>query len=279
MTARFKDHILGPDTHANRPAASTVPEAALYECTTHGLIYKNVSSAWVTWGSLLPPGGSTGDSLTKVSGTDYDVHWTAVSGGGSSSVKMPLDPASPTDGFTATSLDAAWSLAGSYVSGDFTFGDSWIACASGRVGNNYVYRTPPGSWTTITAKMTGLTPTAGASFGILAVDNTGAGAGVAAAYNGTPDGTIVGVLAAGVYSSGVQGSTAVPGSTVGRGFVHWLRLRKSGTSYFASSSLNGVNWSPESAAAVSAATITRIGFGAWTTAAPASFSLDWFNVA
>jgi hypothetical protein len=52
MTSRFIDHILGPDTHANRPSAATTPEGAVYVCTTHGLIYRVTSGAWATWATL-----------------------------------------------------------------------------------------------------------------------------------------------------------------------------------------------------------------------------------
>lgn len=205
---------------------------------------------------------------------------TVEGGGGSTSTKMPLDPATPTDGFTGTSLDVAWTLGGSYVSGDFTFGDSWLACATARAAGSYVYRTPPGSWSTITMKCTSLAPTSGADFGILAVDATGAGVGAAAVYNGAPDGTIIGTLAGGIYSSGVLASADIPGANTVRGQVHWLRLRKSGTSWFASASLNGVNWASETTALTNSATIARIGFGAWTsTATPKSFGIDWFHVA
>jgi hypothetical protein len=112
VTSRFKDHILGPDTHANRPAASGVPEAALYECTTHGLIYKNVAGTWVTYGTLVPPGGTTGQSLVKASATDGDVNWSTVSGGGGSTIKdrrwVVAASSTSIDEFNDDSLDAAW---------------------------------------------------------------------------------------------------------------------------------------------------------------------------
>ena len=81
MTSRYKDHVLGPDTHANRPAANSVPEATQYSCNTHNLIYKNISGSWVTYatmvasGASLPAGGTAGQVPTKNSSTDYDVSW------------------------------------------------------------------------------------------------------------------------------------------------------------------------------------------------------------
>lgn len=84
MTSRFKDHILGPDTHTNRPSAATTPEASLYLCTTHNKIYRVTSGAWADWatlaasGSTLPTGGTAGQVLTKNSGTDYDASFATM---------------------------------------------------------------------------------------------------------------------------------------------------------------------------------------------------------
>jgi hypothetical protein len=49
MTTRYADHVLGPDTHANRPAATAVPEGCLYACTTHALVYKSDGATWSTY--------------------------------------------------------------------------------------------------------------------------------------------------------------------------------------------------------------------------------------
>ena len=68
MTSRFADHILGPDTHTNRPAASGVPYGALYKCSTHNLIYQNVAGTWATWASFsgfTDPTTTKGDLLTR----------------------------------------------------------------------------------------------------------------------------------------------------------------------------------------------------------------------
>jgi hypothetical protein len=83
---RFIDHILGPDIHANRPAASACPWGSVYECTTHNKIYKNNSGTWIDWatlvasGSVLPTGGTAGQVLTKNSGTDYDASFATLTG-------------------------------------------------------------------------------------------------------------------------------------------------------------------------------------------------------
>lgn len=52
MTTRVIDLHLGPDTHANLPAAASTPKGALYTCTTHGLIYRNDGASWSTWATL-----------------------------------------------------------------------------------------------------------------------------------------------------------------------------------------------------------------------------------
>lgn len=81
MSSRFfAAHILGPDTHANRPDPSTAPYGSLFMCTTHNKLEYNDDGTWVDYASLaggavLPAGGSTGQVLAKDSGTDYDASW------------------------------------------------------------------------------------------------------------------------------------------------------------------------------------------------------------
>lgn len=54
MVATVAGIHLGIDTHANRPAANTVPDGSIYSCSTHGLIYKSNYSgnSWSTWATL-----------------------------------------------------------------------------------------------------------------------------------------------------------------------------------------------------------------------------------
>jgi hypothetical protein len=52
MTATVAGIHLGPDTHANRPAAGTPPVGSLYSCTTHSLVYRTDGSTWSTWATL-----------------------------------------------------------------------------------------------------------------------------------------------------------------------------------------------------------------------------------
>jgi hypothetical protein len=59
VTATVAGIHLGIDTHANRPAANTVPDGSLYSCSTHSLIYKSNfgGNSWATWATLGAGGG------------------------------------------------------------------------------------------------------------------------------------------------------------------------------------------------------------------------------
>lgn len=63
MTATVAGIHLGIDTHANRPAANTVPDGSVYSCSTHGLIYKSNygGNSWATWATL---GAGASGSIT-----------------------------------------------------------------------------------------------------------------------------------------------------------------------------------------------------------------------
>lgn len=148
MVSRFKDHILGPDTHANRPAASGVPEASIYECTTHGLIYKNVAGTWITYGVLIPPGGTTGQAIVKNSSTDYDIGWGAGGGGG---------------GGTPETYDAAVTAALTGLVHRWKFDDASGATVADSVGS--LPLTMAGTYTRHTASPTGFGTTITATGG------------------------------------------------------------------------------------------------------------------
>jgi hypothetical protein len=68
MTATVAGIHLGIDTHANRPAANTVPDGSLYSCSTHSLVYKSnyAGNSWATWatlGSMTNPMTTAGDVI------------------------------------------------------------------------------------------------------------------------------------------------------------------------------------------------------------------------
>jgi hypothetical protein len=65
MTATVAGIHLGPDTHANRPAAGTPPVGSLYSCSTHSLVYRTDGSTWVTWATL--GGSAVTDATISVS--------------------------------------------------------------------------------------------------------------------------------------------------------------------------------------------------------------------
>lgn len=107
MTTRFVDHILGPDTHANRPAATAVPSGTLYSCTDHIKIYKSDGATWSDYADVGGTGiaetlldakgdiiaasaadtaarlavGTNGFILTADSGETTGLKWAAAPGG------------------------------------------------------------------------------------------------------------------------------------------------------------------------------------------------------
>ena len=58
MTNTVAGVHLGPDTHANRPTASSVTDGTLYSCTDHNLIYQSNGSSWSTWATLNKKSGA-----------------------------------------------------------------------------------------------------------------------------------------------------------------------------------------------------------------------------
>lgn len=60
MVATVAGIHLGIDTHANRPAANTVPDGSLYSCSTHSLIYRSnfAGNSWATWATLAGTGSA-----------------------------------------------------------------------------------------------------------------------------------------------------------------------------------------------------------------------------
>lgn len=76
MPATVAGIHLGPDTHANRPAAnaSGLPVGSLYVCSDHGIIYQTDGSTWSTWATL----GGGAVAAEDVSITDAGAHFTGT---------------------------------------------------------------------------------------------------------------------------------------------------------------------------------------------------------
>jgi hypothetical protein len=75
MTATVAGIHLGPDTHANRPAAGTPPVGSLYSCSTHSLVYRTDGSTWSTWATL----GSTAVTDATITTTDVTTNNVSTS--------------------------------------------------------------------------------------------------------------------------------------------------------------------------------------------------------
>jgi hypothetical protein len=157
MVATVAGIHLGPDTHANRPAANTVPDGSLYSCTTHSLVYKSnfAGNSWATWATLGGTGLSDpmttrgdiiirdasnatarlgrGGAATVLTSDGTDISWQAPTGGSS-------DPTIPTGGtlYNGTST-SGWT---SFGTPDTFDADSTIAghfyLRKASVGNNLI---------------------------------------------------------------------------------------------------------------------------------------------
>lgn len=70
MTATVAGIHLGLDTHANRPAANTVPDGSIYSCSTHSLVYKSNfgGNSWATWATLGSAGSVATDTIWDAAG-------------------------------------------------------------------------------------------------------------------------------------------------------------------------------------------------------------------
>lgn len=79
----YAAHILGPDTHANRPAETDVPDAALYVCSTHGKIYRNNAGTWGDWWT------GTGDKVEVLMVAIGDETTALTSGTAKVTFRMP----------------------------------------------------------------------------------------------------------------------------------------------------------------------------------------------
>lgn len=185
-----------------------------------------------------------------------------------------LTPATPLDDFGGSALPAGWSAQG-YASGDYAVSHSWLSVTAPKAPNNYFYKAVPAG--DFTATMRAAFSAGGANmFGFVVVDGSGNGVG-AGWYNSSPDLTLIAPITAGVYSTGASAGNRPPGSEMGNGKPGWYRLRRVGTTYYASCSSTGLAWGPEQSMSYATA-VTRLGFGQWFGTTALSWAVDYFDV-
>lgn len=180
------------------------------------------------------------------------------------------------DDFAAASLDAKWTHKN--ISGGETFqsGDgSWLrtVLASATSAQFYYQNAPAGDWEIMWAGIREPITAIQMMVGPLVIDSTGAGRAVC----WYTDGNVYEMLLT-AYTYASTGPTVTRNVALD-GVKHWLALKKSGTSYTARFSLDGINWSEYSAGSTWTGTVDKIGFGRfWTNSgATCMFATDIFN--
>lgn len=178
--------------------------------------------------------------------------------------------------FGGASLPVGVSMQG-YVSGDLAFAAP-RTLVTPKAAGNYLYIDAPVGDFVATMKATCYLPSA-AMFGFVVVPASGSGVG-AGFYNTSPNAGLSGsISAAGVWNSGsFQAMPNYPlGADLSGGEQVWYRLRRVGTSYYCSLSQDGFQWCTEHAAHVNAATMTRLGVGAFL-GTPSAWSIEWLDI-
>lgn len=230
-------------------------------------------------------GLSDGDVLTynSTSGLWVPAAPTGGGGGGSSSAYRPLLGtlhATYGDDFTAATLDAKWSRGGNALSSQESFqvdpAPTWMRWTRTSTAGGYLYQTAPAGDFAVVIRCTQLSPTA-SMMGPLIADSSGNG--VACIAYTTPTGYYAAGITAAAYNS-TSTTKKTDGNVWTDGLSMWMRLRKSGTDYFATISLDGEKWHPETTAKSFATTPTRIGFGHIFNGTPDGpiYDIDVFNV-
>jgi hypothetical protein len=287
VTTRFADHIIGPGTHASRPAATAVPAGTVYACTTDSKLEQSNGSAWSDYfsggaagitvqdeGSALATAGTTlnftGAGVTA-SGTGATKTVNIPGGGGGGSSPYGLDTrtknATYGDDFAGASLDAKWTRH-NQTSGEETYqaGGSGSALQVTHGTTNaaeYIYQAAPnGTNETWEASVSWYQETTTLQmFALLMVDTSGNG--VAALVYDATNGLYLANVASHTYSSALASNTnlALPTQYYQRGGRLWLKLRKATGLYGAAFSLDGETYSREVTGTPSAFTPARVGIG------------------
>lgn len=208
----------------------------------------------------------------------------AAGGGGGGGGRPPLDGgtlhATYGDDFTGASLDAKWTRH-NLTSGDETYDttdNGWLVTtvpASGSADRQYHQAAPAGDFTIIMSQTIHSTSGgAGTMVGPMIIDSSGNGIGFTP-YN--DNNAYFWNLSSYAYSS--TGPSQLWGYWDHMtGMKHWIRIRKSGTTYYASVSRDGHRWSPE-ISTTWGGTVDRIGFGRmFNSGVGFVMNVDRFNV-
>lgn len=314
MTATVAGIHLGLDTHANRPAANTVPDGSFYSCSTHSLIYKSnfAGNSWATW-ATLSGGLADQGAFTYLDATEAAAPATPASGFARIYAKAdgriyskddagveygPFDAAGGAGGpllyVDATALHAdgddfddasltGWTLSGIAIPGDVTavttevYDDTCLDVVFGAQGDKMYKAVPGSSDYEITLVFHGLTQAvAGQMIGLFFTDNAGTGTGFSL-YNDAQ--AYLWVLSGGNYASSgpSAGGVVTVSHFASSAFPFVIKLKKVGTTITGSFSING-GARYHTATRTDATTFTRMGIGAFLSGSATPARIGRFNV-
>jgi hypothetical protein len=192
------------------------------------------------------------------------------------------------DHFEGAGLDARWSRHGAYAAIDEDYqsgGGSWMVTSSRASGSFYSQPGPGGDFSLVMAA-THLVQT-GTMFGLMAVDNTGAGVG-GGWYNQAPNSSITAQLNTASNYDGAHFTTQTSTTQGPQGALiaalgcrTWYRLSKVGDDWTTRLSMNGMIWSPPTSPLTFTGFVpTKIGFGTFFGGAVVGegMAIDFFDV-
>lgn len=294
MSTGLQARILGPDTHANRPATPASP--SLYSCTTHEAIERyTTSGGWEDWvvvgvtGESWQGSWSAGTYTTGMivehndviyqanttttdepPGADWDVLYTAPGGGAPLLVvdDIALDAAG--DEFGDDTMPG-WTLSGLTAPTDFTevadlYDPTCLDVVFSAQGDRFYKAIDSGDWTYYLT-LHGVTNGAAASLtalggmlALVATDNSGTGTGMSlyddgGAYMWSVASHVYSATGNAIFAPSVWNGT-VPATATNFPVVY--RLVKSGTTITGGISFNGgASWKTNTR--TDSTTFTRIG--------------------
>lgn len=179
MSTAFADH-LPTGNHAGRPAATDVPQGALYSCTTHNLVYQSNGATWSTWAALGGGAPAAHAASHQDGGADeIDVTGLTGAGGGGGGVtgKRPIQDRSTGAGAQATSR--AVTLSAAPTNGNLLL--AMIAIETGTMAVTSIVQTNV-TWTQLAETTDNSTPKVELWKGVVAAS---AGTGITVNYSGS----------------------------------------------------------------------------------------------